>query len=306
MWWSSWWVFKHMNQELVSLIKKYFELLSGNGWDKLWNSKYSVEEIETRLSENESVLSELKSLYIELANIRNRIAISRLSSKNYFEYSKEIKFKIPENDWNKFSKNKNLLVEKFPIKSELIRPNFFSKTVLTGISYPDSVLNLFSKNIRNKVNISVSVSGARYKHEVNSEKYFVEIPEVVFSQKVSMLIHEMSHVEAYEKLGTRINSLYRAEKEAMVIEFEKDKQLDPLLFQVNVDTYLYSLLRSEFQEKIYSGEVPDYGKLYKELRKTYFGPLNDNGGDLYLLDKQMIIQPLIDLGAAVAIVNVLT
>lgn len=295
-----------MEKEIIDIIKEYFSIIEGGDLKSVDNQGKTIDDIEDIFKREKTSVEKLKKLFLKLLQLRNTIARERFGELNYFELQKNRKYRIPGLEMKKYDDNKDKLVGDFKVNMEIVFPNFYSLIEIPNIDYPASVFNFDKRFIEllNKVSIKSSSNGANYKYSADTGKYSVYIPEAPVVQKVSMLIHELSHVVVHEREKNMIDSVYTDEIEAMKVEFEIDKSVSKDLFEANVRTYLYSLLRTDFQKNVFTGDA-DLEICYRTLRGRYFGKLNENLGNLYLLDKSLVLQPLKDMASAMAAVNAL-
>lgn len=258
-------------------------------------------------------IKELIGLYRELILSRNYLAVEQ-GHKDYLDMQIKKINRIPEPHWQKYLANKDAFATKFlpHLNNSSNSPHFLSKLPELKIEYPENVFNFIAKKypeineIRNKITIENSDKGAYFRYFDETDHYSIYIPQTNFNQKISMLIHEMSHVIFWEKQHHRVESIYSAEFEAHQIEFALVKDVSNKFFQAVLGEYLMGQVRSDFQIAIFTNTTLDPVVTYVEFFAKYIGELNKENQTDFLFDKKIINNPLIDLSSAVSIVNLLT
>ncbi len=255
---------------------------------------------------------EMSLAYQELIGARNYLAVSRGFS-NYLELQKNF-FRIPEDHWQKYLSNRDAFATSFSARLEISSntPHFLSKLDEVNISYPDGVFDFVAQKypemieLKDKITISDSGSGADYKYSKEEGRYSIFIPKTNHNQQVSMLIHELAHVINQEKFHHRIPNVYTDELEAHHIEFSLTKTVSDDFFHAVIGEYLMCFVRTDFQASIFKNPDQDINYLYSSTFEKYIGNLDSINNTDYLLDKKLIFSSLVDLASTVAIVNLLT
>lgn len=255
--------------------------------------------------------NELTPIFRELVGARNYLAVSKGFS-NYLDFKKKF-FCIPDSHYQKYLSCRNDFASKFSpqLENSSNSPHFLSKHPPIDIEYPNGIFNFVAKkypnfnDIKDKITITESDNDAYYRYSKEDNRYFVFIPRTNSNQKISMLIHELSHAITQEKYQHQIPDLYTDEFEAHQIEIELAKDISADFFQAVTREYLMCLVRTEFQISIFENPKLDSTSLYKSCFEKYVGKQNQENTLDYLSDKKIINLPLTDLPVAVALVNLL-
>ena len=246
-----------------------------------------------------------------MVKVRNNLAQNR-GYDNYFEFQRiEIK-KIPDTEWQKYLTNRNLIAQKYIPNTDAHQkhPHFLSKIDSLNLFFPDDVIGLFQLypemiDIRKRIDLTDGGELSKYKYDSKNDRYWVTIADTNHNQKIAMLIHELSHVLDQEKKRHKIISIYEAEKDAHIIEFEVAKNISQEFLLADTREYLACFVRTDFEEFIYTNPDQNPSGIFSQKLKKYFGDFAESESDLYLFDNKIIQQPLSDLPTAVSLANIL-
>ncbi len=257
-------------------------------------------------------IKNLPDIYKELIVSWNSLAVSKGSS-NYFDLQKNF-FHIPETHYQKYLSNRDAFASKYSpqLDSATNSPHFLSKLPTVDLEYPDSVFNFVAQKypelnaINDKISIADSDKEAYYRYSKEEDHYYIFVPQTNSNQKISMLIHELSHVINQEKYHHQTPDSYTDELEAHQIEMDLAKDISEDFFKAIVGEYLMCLVRAEFQISKFENPELDPTPLYKSCFEKYVGKQNPENIFDFLSDKKITHLPLTDLPVAVALVNLLT
>jgi len=253
----------------------------------------------------------LTGLYLDLIRERNSLAVSN-GYENYFEMQLKKIHKIPEKAWGEYKSCSHKMADKYKPNavSHDKYPSFLNKIENLKIKFPGDVFTLFNafpeiENIKNKIEYGVGGNSSKFKYDSNLDKYSITIADTNENQKIAMLIHELSHVLDQEQKDHKIPSIYESEMGAHQIEFDIAKSVSNEFYLADIREYLSCLVRTDFEESIYTNPNQDLVKLFAEKQKRYLGDLSKDTTHLFLHDEKLIQKPLSDLSVAVAVVNIL-
>ncbi len=124
------------------------------------------------------------------------------------------------------------------------------------------------------------------------------------------LAHELGHVvyflETFKKGNVKeVLNKYLSEKSAYQFELALSKQLSQSLYRSVLYGILEILHRTLFELDIYSGSDQDFAYLYADSYNRCFLGAKQTASMLFLLDKQIVMNPLSSLPHAMAATRVL-
>lgn len=251
-------------------------------------------------------------LFKEIVISRNKVAQEN-GFTDYVDMCVKKTYRIPDQDYQKYFSSKDIFAEKFSphLESSSSSPHFLSKLPKLSLEYPDGVIDFVAKKypvideVRDKITIERSDTGAYFRYSKEDDHYSVFIPETNSNQKISMLIHELAHIISQERTSHQ-EYIYSMEYEAHKIEFELAKDISNEFLQAVIGEYLICLVRTEFQIAMFTNPSLDPIDTSTHSFAKYIGTLNTENQTDFLFDKKITHNPLVDMTSAVSLVNLLT
>jgi len=274
----------------------------------------------------EIVLKKLEELFVKMIFVRNKTA----SVQKYDSYIDLIlnKNKIPRSSFQKFIKNVDFLIDylnkQLPRVSHL--PNWFYSPFnlpcfLCQISFPNlnspaKILDLVEKEyppiklFRHKITVYYGDKTQMfYKKETDSFKITLSKNYNKRHQALG-LIHELGHViTMLEDFKNGKNPLelgkYKGEKSAIEFELKVLKFLSLKVFRAQLGDILSTFWRVLFEIAIYENPKQNFPQLYAKIFNRCFPQAKQKNNRLYLLDENIVLNPLSSLPHAISYAELL-
>lgn len=226
--------------------------------------------------------SELVEVFREIIKVRNQLS-ANLGFKNQIDLNLNKRYQVPAVVFGNYHKNSKKFFEKYTFDKN-IRDVDMCGLTFSGLS---------SMVDENTTIHRGDYDHASYKYDNQKKTIDIYIPEGVHeNQAITMLIHELGHVNSITKNKYAPTS-FEAEKLAFEYEFNFLKSKSQDLFLADLDQYKSCFWRTDFEIEAYTNPDQDLFVL-------------SGNNDKYLYDEKLLMKPFTDLPHALAIFDLLS